>query len=384
MNGPISYNPLGFSGVEPPMGTPSLSSQQINVEPIFDFDDVLYSKIWTAEEMVNPLIESDNELVLAISGLNNHVLTENGSTCSLSGMSLVDLPSPPSYDGRHSFNKNTFSAKNFSLEQPFETMGPLPCRTGSQMLSENYFPAVQPLSGNYAADSLVSMNDARHDINGFLSQAVSLTQSVTGTLDTQTQSDVQPLSTLPCVLPIQPSQTAETQMQDIFSTSTKFRPVFSTTSTAKSIEPLVKVVAPVISKDAVAQNGLASVSLSVATGNSMMARMSISGDKPSAISEVDLIQTKKPGTQRLYECPTCFKVFDRAYNRKMHMTTHEAIEKRLRPFKCSWPDCGKQFARKHDMNRHYLGVHLKARKSPSTTGRARRQCIGSDNAPLLQ
>lgn len=364
---------------------PTHVPQPVDVEPIFNFDDVLYSKIWTAEEMVNPLIESDNELVLAMSGMNNHMSTENGSTSSVSRMSLVDLPSPPSYDGPKSLNKIAFATGNFGAEPPFETMGQLPCRTGTNFLEENYFPAAKPLSGNYAADSLVSMNDARHDINGFLSKAVPLTQMLSGASDAQTHSDIQSLSTLPCVLPIHPSHTTETQMQDLFSTpATQFQPLFSTAATPNYVDPLVKVVAPVITKDAVAQTGLASVSLSMASGNQMMARRSISVDRPSAITDMGLIQTKKKSTQRLYECPTCFKVFDRAYNRKMHMTTHEAIEKRLRPFKCSWPDCGKEFARKHDMNRHYLGVHLKARKSTGATTRSKQKLFSPDNNPQLQ
>ncbi|WFD22945.1 hypothetical protein MEQU1_001626 [Malassezia equina] len=133
---------------------PTHVPQPVDVEPIFNFDDVLYSKIWTAEEMVNPLIESDNELVLAMSGMNNHMSTENGSTSSVSRMSLVDLPSPPSYDGPNSLNKIEFATGNFGAELPFETMGQLPCRTGTHFLEENYFPAAKPLSGNYAADSL--------------------------------------------------------------------------------------------------------------------------------------------------------------------------------------------------------------------------------------
>lgn len=372
-----------FLGVEPTLDNPSLPSQPVDVESIFNFNDVLYSKIWTAEEMVNPLIESDNELVLAISGVNNHMSTGHGSTCSVSGMSLVDLPSPPSYDGKHLFSKNPFTSKNPSPNPPYETMGLLPCRMGTHVLEDNYFPAAQPLSGNYAADSLVSMNDSRHDINGFLSQAMSSAQMMPGASEAQNQSNVHALSTVPYILPIQPSHTEETQMNDLFSTpNTQFQPLFSTAPATRSIEPSVKVVAPVITKDTVAQTGLASVSLSMATGNSMMVRRSISSESPSTITEMDLMPTKKPGAQRLYECPTCFKVFHRAYNRKLHMTTHEAIEKRLRPFKCSWPECGKQFARKHDMNRHYLGVHLKARKN--TTGRTRQKHICSTNTSPSQ
>lgn len=354
--------PFMFLPEETPMD--DLPLQQVDVEPIFNFDDALLSKLYTEEEMVNPLIESDNGLVLAMTGMNNHMSTDHGSTCSVSDMSLLDLPSVPSFNDLPPSNKNAIATEDFHLSSPFETMGPLPCRTGTQMLEENHFPVAKPLSGNYAADTLVSMNDARHDINGFLTQAVSLTQKVFWANDTQAQSDTQPLSTLPCVLPMYPSQTMVTSLQQMLSASqTQYQPLFSTSPMSNYTEPLVKVVAPVITKDTVAQTGLASVSLSMATGNSVMAQRSISADRPSATTETGILPTKKKNAPRLYECPTCFKVFDRAYNRKMHMTTHEAIEKRLRPFKCPWPECGKQFARKHDMNRHYLGVHLKARKT---------------------
>lgn len=101
---------------------------------------------------------------------------------------------------------------------------------------------------------------------------------------------------------------------------------------------------------------------------------------PTTAGEVLPTLTKsRRAPARMYECLTCHKMFERAYNRKMHMTTHEAIENRLKPFVCPLEECGKQFARKHDRNRHYMGVHLHMRKSriPSS-GQARDASVLDD------
>ncbi|EST07629.1 Zinc finger, C2H2 [Kalmanozyma brasiliensis GHG001] len=58
-----------------------------------------------------------------------------------------------------------------------------------------------------------------------------------------------------------------------------------------------------------------------------------------------------------WQCDACGKLFDRAYNLKTHRYTHEDPETRARPFVCFDADCQKQFARKHDMQRHYENVH---------------------------
>lgn len=58
-----------------------------------------------------------------------------------------------------------------------------------------------------------------------------------------------------------------------------------------------------------------------------------------------------------WQCHECGKWFDRAYNLKTHRYTHEDPETRARPFVCPEVDCEKQFARKHDMQRHFENVH---------------------------
>ncbi|KIS70496.1 uncharacterized protein UMAG_01667 [Mycosarcoma maydis] len=58
-----------------------------------------------------------------------------------------------------------------------------------------------------------------------------------------------------------------------------------------------------------------------------------------------------------WQCTECGKWFDRAYNLKTHRYTHEDPETRARPFLCPDTECEKQFARKHDMQRHFENVH---------------------------
>ena len=58
-----------------------------------------------------------------------------------------------------------------------------------------------------------------------------------------------------------------------------------------------------------------------------------------------------------WQCTDCGKLFDRAYNLKTHRYTHQDPETRARPFVCPDVDCQKQFARKHDMQRHHENVH---------------------------
>ncbi|KFY97625.1 hypothetical protein V498_01975 [Pseudogymnoascus sp. VKM F-4517 (FW-2822)] len=69
-----------------------------------------------------------------------------------------------------------------------------------------------------------------------------------------------------------------------------------------------------------------------------------------------IVTTREDGN---YECTVdgCGKLFNRSYNYRAHMETHDAD--RVHPFICALPDCMKRFRRKTDLQRHHQSVHLK-------------------------
>jgi hypothetical protein len=60
-----------------------------------------------------------------------------------------------------------------------------------------------------------------------------------------------------------------------------------------------------------------------------------------------------------FVCSVCNKHFDRAFNLRTHAMTHIDPDDRDKPFLCPWSECGKNFSRKYDAERHYRSVHLK-------------------------
>jgi hypothetical protein len=58
-------------------------------------------------------------------------------------------------------------------------------------------------------------------------------------------------------------------------------------------------------------------------------------------------------------CHVCNRQFQRSYNRKAHMATHN--KDRARPYKCTEPDCKKAFVRNTDLVRHTKSIHLNIR-----------------------
>jgi hypothetical protein len=58
-------------------------------------------------------------------------------------------------------------------------------------------------------------------------------------------------------------------------------------------------------------------------------------------------------------CHVCNRLFQRSYNRKAHMLTHN--KDRPRPYKCPEPDCRKAFVRNTDLVRHTKSIHLNIR-----------------------
>ncbi|KAI9342981.1 hypothetical protein BD770DRAFT_414514 [Pilaira anomala] len=67
----------------------------------------------------------------------------------------------------------------------------------------------------------------------------------------------------------------------------------------------------------------------------------------SLISQFSIKDTSaETSNSKLFVCPDCNQVFNRAHNLKSHRATHSASK----PFQCS--DCEKQFLRLHDLKRH--------------------------------
>ncbi|KAJ3378759.1 hypothetical protein HDU92_007138 [Lobulomyces angularis] len=58
-------------------------------------------------------------------------------------------------------------------------------------------------------------------------------------------------------------------------------------------------------------------------------------------------------SQEIFPCPICDKIFIRSYNLKSHMVCHSG--EKLHG--CIWRNCGKSFARKHDLLRHQKNLH---------------------------
>ncbi|KAK5121465.1 hypothetical protein LTR85_005298 [Meristemomyces frigidus] len=62
------------------------------------------------------------------------------------------------------------------------------------------------------------------------------------------------------------------------------------------------------------------------------------------------------------QCDQCGKLFQRSYNLKAHMETHDPH--RNQTHTCEHPGCDRSFVRRTDLLRHEQSVHLKARNFP--------------------
>ncbi|KAF2753840.1 hypothetical protein EJ05DRAFT_156793 [Pseudovirgaria hyperparasitica] len=80
-------------------------------------------------------------------------------------------------------------------------------------------------------------------------------------------------------------------------------------------------------------------------------------------------RTKSLTENATFRCEICGKVFQREYNRKAHMQTHNPS--RARPQACEYPNCDKSFVRRTDLMRHQESVHIKNRPFECTACDAR-------------
>ncbi|WFC97621.1 hypothetical protein MYAM1_000338 [Malassezia yamatoensis] len=351
----------------------------MNTRLPYEFDARMASKISVMDEVMNPILEKEPFLELAMRDVAHPTLSDTISTLSDSSEYSL-MPAFAFTNGKTQLGEANEeyamgqlpSPSNFSFGVYENFCNLTGQRSRSQVVGENLMmhnlTSTNPLSGDYTTNSFSLMSNPEHDLLGFLSQAVPLTQMTSNFQDGNAQDPVQALSNMPCILPMVPTAVPHTppalptMNPDYFPDS--YRQIYSTSLGSEMMDPMVSVVKPIISRDAAVQNSLASVSLAVLRGSPTAASTSPTSKKSlTSVTEMGLIGNKRTSASRLYECPICHKMFERAYNRKMHITTHEAIENRLKPFFCPVESCGKRFARKHDKNRHYLGVHLRARKS---------------------
>ncbi|KAF2226713.1 hypothetical protein BDZ85DRAFT_278642 [Elsinoe ampelina] len=64
----------------------------------------------------------------------------------------------------------------------------------------------------------------------------------------------------------------------------------------------------------------------------------------------------------VHQCHICKQFFQRSYNLKAHMRTHDPT--RERAWVCQYPACDKAFERRADLSRHFDSVHIRDRKYP--------------------
>ncbi|KAF9068593.1 hypothetical protein BDP27DRAFT_1266151 [Rhodocollybia butyracea] len=71
----------------------------------------------------------------------------------------------------------------------------------------------------------------------------------------------------------------------------------------------------------------------------------------------------KANLRRKHKCTICPRAFDRAFNLKAHMDTHNPNRKK--PFVCHHDNCRRAFSRKHDLGRHLTSIHHDEAKTSS-------------------
>ncbi|WFD30110.1 hypothetical protein MSPP1_001126 [Malassezia sp. CBS 17886] len=323
--------------------------------PCHGFDALLASKLRVAEDVVNPLPDADRDWQRTLYGIAH-------DPTALSEPPRMQQPHAP-------------FLPHGALGAGFKDAPDAYASASAPFAQSSFPPAYGWPRADAAAlggggDALTTLASPEYDLYGFLSQAVPLTQMVSAVAEMNSQSPLMSLSSLPCTLPLDMGAFSYKCEPDEQLLPGVERPLYSTSGAAPMPESARALVSPVIAREAAVQARITSMSLSVTRGADGVARKVFAAKRSpehASVTELSILARKGAHPRRLYECPICHKMFERAYNRKMHMTTHEAMENRLKPFICPFRGCGKQFARKHDKNRHYQGVHLRARKTVAAT-----------------
>lgn len=215
-----------------------------------------------------------------------------------------------------------------------------------------------PLSASPQNDDLPSPVSVYHpssvthspcDLHEFTMRATPPTEQESSAIAVDKHSNQQHFSSMPCWLPWSDTYTTSNAEEKTL------RPLYNGSESSTEQAPVAVVDAPVVIEND-AEPSMTNVSNAMPLA--MLPKTSVSVVLPPGSDPLRLQKT-----QKMYECPKCYRMFVRAYNLKKHMETHEAFENRVRPFKCPFDGCGKSFCRKHDMNRHYTGVHFGIRKT---------------------
>ncbi|KAE9385518.1 hypothetical protein BT96DRAFT_840586 [Gymnopus androsaceus JB14] len=81
---------------------------------------------------------------------------------------------------------------------------------------------------------------------------------------------------------------------------------------------------------------------------------------PFSTDDADKASRKK------FKCTMCTRAFDRAFNLKTHMETHNP--NRVKAYVCTHGSCGRAFSRKHDLGRHVTSIHRNADATDKAIG----------------
>ncbi|KIK69919.1 hypothetical protein GYMLUDRAFT_67179 [Collybiopsis luxurians FD-317 M1] len=79
-------------------------------------------------------------------------------------------------------------------------------------------------------------------------------------------------------------------------------------------------------------------------------------------------EVHKGNPRRKYKCTICPRAFDRAFNLKTHLETHNP--NRPKPYVCPHSACLRAFSRKHDLGRHLTSIHREDSSKPIGVGKA--------------
>lgn len=344
-------------------------STRDNLIPLYDYDDMQETRTKLSEDTVESILASNESLKNTMYGISEPMIDLTPTT-SVSDMSLFGLSALPLAPTTDSISQDFLvsSPSSSSGTYPYELFNipsPLPGTVYPRSPTINHAMSDEDSPRN----TFGIMNSAPFDLHSLISDTVPITQMELGLSKADVHSDTQHLSSLPCLLPFSTSSqtgASSSGQPDCQEIKPLYVAADSNFAAPQCMNNIGAVVSPVVSKQTAAETSLGTVSRALAS----VPKNSSTSMSVTAFPDLGLL--KLPKAQKLYECPTCCKVFVRAYNRKKHMETHEALENRLRPFICSYAGCGKSFSRKHDMNRHYMGVHFGIRKTPTDSAQNKR------------